>query len=63
MAQRPGFFDAADRLQASLVAGDPLERLRAVVDFELFCSELETARASASKQGSDSLSVQLEIGS
>jgi hypothetical protein len=41
MAGQPGFFDA-DELSAS---GDPLERLRAVVDFELFRPELEAALA------------------
>jgi transposase len=30
------FFDAAERLRALSAAGDPLERLHSVVDFELF---------------------------
>jgi IS5 family transposase len=41
MAPQPGFFDADERLRALSAAGDPLERLRAVVDFELFRAELE----------------------
>ena len=36
MAKQPGFFDADERLKALSAAGDPLERLRAVVDFEVF---------------------------
>ncbi len=38
-----GFFDAEDRLRSLSAAGDPLERLKAVVDFELFRAELEAA--------------------
>jgi len=33
---QPGFFDLGDRYAALSVAGDPLERLSSVVDFELF---------------------------
>jgi hypothetical protein len=53
MAEQPGFFDAGERLQALLAAGDPLERLGAVVDFELFRPELEAAldRADRSRGG------------
>ena len=36
MAAQPGFFDLSDRYEALSAAGDPLERLSAVVDFELF---------------------------
>jgi hypothetical protein len=43
MAGQPGFFDAEERLQALSAAGDPLERLAAAVDFELFRAELEAA--------------------
>ena len=39
MAYQPGFFDTDERLRALSAAGDPLERLRAVVDFELFRPE------------------------
>ena len=45
MAGQPGFFDADERLKAVSAAGDPLERLAAVVDFELFRPELEAALA------------------
>lgn len=43
MARQPGFFDADERLRALSAAGDPLERLTSVVDFELFRPELEAA--------------------
>jgi transposase, IS5 family len=36
MAGQPGFFDLSDRYEALSAAGDPLERLTAVVDFEVF---------------------------
>ena len=53
MAGQPGFFDAGARLQALSAAGDPLERLAAAVDFELFRAELEAAlqRSDRSKGG------------
>ena len=43
MAGRPGIFDSDERLKALLAAGDPLERLAKVVDFEGFRGELEAA--------------------
>ena len=43
MTRQPGFFDTEDRLRWLSEAGDPLERLAAVVDFELFRPELEAA--------------------
>ena len=49
MAGQPGFFDADERLRALSAAGDPLERLQAVVDFEAFRPELETALARADR--------------
>jgi IS5 family transposase len=45
MAGQPGFFDADERLKALSVAGDPLERLSTVVDFEVFREDLEAALA------------------
>ncbi len=36
MSGQPGFFDLSDRYEALSAAGDPLERLSAVVDFEVF---------------------------
>ena len=53
MVRQPGFFDADERLAALSASGDPLERLRTVVDFELFRSELEAAldRADRSRGG------------
>jgi len=53
MARQPGFFDVDDRLGALSAAGDPLERLRAVVDFALFRADLECAvpRSDGSKGG------------
>jgi transposase len=43
MAGQSGFFDQDERLQALSAAGDPLERLAAVVDFEVFRRDLEQA--------------------
>ena len=43
MAGQPGFFDRDERLKVLSAAGDPLERLAAVVDFELFRKDLERA--------------------
>ena len=51
MARQPGFFDADERLQALSVSGDPLARLRAVVDFEVFRPELENALDRADRAG------------
>ena len=43
MVAQPGFFDLEDRLARLSAKGDELERLSAVVDFELFRPELERA--------------------
>jgi IS5 family transposase len=43
MVGQPGFFDSAERLHWLSAAGDPLERLAAVVDFKPFREELERA--------------------
>ena len=53
MAGQPGFFDLAERLSGLSRKGDELERLAAVVNFELFRPELERAvpRADRSKGG------------
>ena len=53
MVRQPGMFDADERLRALSAAGDPLERLRVVLDFELFRPELEAAldRADRSRGG------------
>jgi transposase, IS5 family len=53
MASQPGFFDADERLRALSAAGDPLERLKAVVEFEVFRPDLEAAlqRADRSQGG------------
>lgn len=45
MAGQPGLFDWDERYAALSAAGDPLERLAAVIDFELFRAELEAALA------------------
>jgi hypothetical protein len=43
MAGQPGFFDLSDRYEALSAAGDPLEHLAAVVDFEVFRGPLVSA--------------------
>ena len=43
MAGQPGFFDLSDRCEELSAAGDPLERLAAVVDFEVFRGPLVAA--------------------
>jgi hypothetical protein len=43
MPGQPGLFDRDERAAARSAAGDPLERLAAVVDFELFGDELDAA--------------------
>jgi len=43
MAGQPSFFDLSDRYDALSAAGDPLERLAAVVDFEVFRGPLVAA--------------------
>jgi transposase len=45
MAGQPGLFDVEERYAALSAAGDPLERLSAVVDFEIFRPVLEAALA------------------
>ena len=53
MVQSPGFFDLDDRYAALSATGDPLERLAAVVDFEMFRPALDAAlkRSDRSKGG------------
>jgi transposase, IS5 family len=53
MAGQPGFFDQDERLRVLSAAGDPLERLLAAVDFELFRAELDAAlgRSDRSRDG------------
>ena len=43
MARTPGLFDVDERLQRLSDIGDQLEAFAAVVDFEVFRSELEAA--------------------
>ena len=43
MAGQRGFFDTDERLRWLSAAGDPLERLASVVDFELFRPDLDAA--------------------
>ena len=49
MAGQPGFFDVDERYAALSAAGDPLERLSSVVDFEIFRAAL--ARSDRSRGG------------
>ena len=53
MTDQRGFFDLDERYAALSKAGDPLERLTSVIDFEIFRSELDTAlnRSDGSKGG------------
>ena len=53
MADQRGFFDLDERYRTLSAAGDPLERLAAVVEFEVFRADLETAlaRSDRSKGG------------
>ena len=53
MAGQRGFFDIDERYAALSAAGDPLQRLASVIDFEVFRPVLETAlaRAERSKGG------------
>ena len=43
MRGQPGFFDVEERLKELSAKGDNLERLNAVVDFDLFRADLERA--------------------
>jgi len=43
MSGQPGFFDLSHRYDALSAAGDPLERLSAVIDFEVFRGPLIAA--------------------
>jgi hypothetical protein len=49
MAGQPGFCDADERLRDLSAAGDPLERLARVVDFEQFRPDLQAALARADR--------------
>jgi transposase, IS5 family len=53
MRGQSGFFDVDERLEELSAKGDRLERLNAVVDFELFRADLERAvpRSDRSKGG------------
>jgi IS5 family transposase len=53
MRGEPGFFDVEERLRELSAKGDELERLNAVMDFELFRADLERAvpRSDRSKGG------------
>ena len=44
MSDQRGFFDLEERYAALSKLGDPLERLSAVIDFELFRPELKWGR-------------------
>ncbi len=53
MIGQPGFFDVGDRLRELSAKGDDLERIAALVDFEMFGPELERAvpRSDGTKGG------------
>ena len=64
MAQQPGFWDVEHRLQELSAHGDPLEKLAATVDFELFRSDLVAAlgERDPSKSGHPGFDPVLKIG-
>jgi transposase, IS5 family len=43
MRGEPGFFDVDERLKELSAKGDDLERLNAIVDFEMFRADLQGA--------------------
>ncbi len=51
MVGQPGFFDLSDRYAALSAAGDPLERLAAGVDFEVFRRPLVAAPRRSARGG------------
>jgi hypothetical protein len=51
MEEQPGFFDGDERLKALSAAGDPLERLAQVIDFEVFRADLEAALSRSDVNG------------
>src|SRR3954452_15683490 len=53
MAGQPGFFDLDERYRALAESGDPLIRLAALIDFEVFRAPLvqALARADGSRGG------------
>ena len=53
MAGQPGFFDLDERYRALSESGDPLVRLAALIDFELFRAPLMAAlkRSDGSRGG------------
>jgi transposase, IS5 family len=53
MGRTPGFFDVDERLSALSAKGDDLERVKSLVDFEMFRPALEMVvpRADRSKGG------------
>jgi IS5 family transposase len=51
-AGQPGFFDAEERYAALSAAGDPLERLAAMADFEVFPPVLDAALARSDRSRS-----------
>ncbi len=62
-SDQPGFFDVEHRLQDLSAQGDPLEKLAATVDFEMFRDELERAigRPDRSKGGRPPLDAVLKF--
>jgi hypothetical protein len=53
MAEQAGFFDTDERLRALSAAGDPLERLKAVVDFEVFRADLRPLMRRLARRSQD----------
>src|SRR5919202_1718361 len=53
MRGQAGFFDVEERLQELSAKGDHLERLHAIIDFELFRADLEQAVPRADRSRGD----------
>ena len=60
MSGQRGFFDLDERYAALSAAGDPLQRLTSVIDFEVFRPVLDAALA---RSGGEGRSAALRRGS
>ena len=63
MSDQRGFFDLDERYAALSRAGDPLERLSSVIDFEIFRVELKAALKAAARTSLDGSLLDVDISS